>query len=137
MGELPPSEAADRYEATIRRVLGARDAEEPPAELFDLVLLGMGVDGHTASLFPGNSALDEQVRWALDTTAPKGVEPSARVTLTLPVLNAAKRVLFLAAGMDKVVLLDRIRNEPDAVRAIPAAMVRGVRETVWHIAETA
>ena len=135
-GELPPSEAADRYEETLRRVLGARDAGEAPAELFDLVLLGMGVDGHTASLFPGNDALGEKTRWVVDVTAPPGIAPAARVTMTLPVLNAAERVLFLTAGEDKAVLLDRIRNDPEAARSIPAAMVRGVRETVWHMAET-
>ena len=68
----------------------------------------------------------------MDVTAPPGVAPAARVTVTLPVLNSAERVMFLAAGEDKAVLLDRIRNDPEAARTIPAAMVRGVRETVWH-----
>lgn len=94
-GEFPPSQAAERYESELRAFFG-----EKPA--FDLVFLGMGEDGHTASLFPGSPALAESVRWAMEVehTAPPPPLVS-RVTLTFGVLNAARRVVFLVSGASK------------------------------------
>src|SRR5207245_2342275 len=86
-----PERAAALYAATVRRVLG-----EPPR--FDLILLGMGPDGHAASLFPGSPELEEWERLVVATAAPhNGVR---RLTFTLPLINAAREVLFLVAGTD-------------------------------------
>jgi len=110
-GERNPIDAADAYEVLVRDALG-------PEGRFDCVLLGLGADGHTASLFPRHQALTETDRWVLPVHV--STEPAWRVTLTLPPINAAHRVLFLAVGAAKA----------NAVRAlverapIPAAHVR-------------
>ena len=89
-GELGPAEAANRYERELRATLGDRPA-------LDMVLLGMGADGHTASLFPGSDALGEMERLAVGIA---DREP-ARVTLTLPVINASRSIVFHVTGADK------------------------------------
>ena len=91
---------------------------------FDLLFLGLGPDGHTASLFPGSPALSESSRWTAAVTAPK--PPPRRVTLTYPVLNAAKRAVFLVAGADKAPALRRVLEGAD----LPAAKVRPP-EVLW------
>lgn len=92
-GEIDPDEAAREYEALLRERFG----DGQPA--FDLMLLGIGPDGHTASLFPGSPELTERERWVVATKQEHGWV--RRVTLTLPVLNVARRTLMLAAGRDK------------------------------------
>lgn len=92
-GESPPDEAAAEYEAVLRERFG----DGPPA--FDLVLLGIGGDGHTASLFPDSDELAERRRWVVATRREHAWV--RRVTLTLPVLNAARRTFMLATGRDK------------------------------------
>jgi len=110
-GELPPPQAAQEYRAELESILG-------PSPRFDLILLGMGSDGHTASLFPDSSALDEREQAAVAVYAEH--LDSWRVTLTLPVLNRARHVLFLVTGATKARALARIRaGEP-----LPAARVR-------------
>lgn len=69
--------------------------------VFDCMLLGVGGDGHIASLFPGSRSLDENVRWVIPATAPEGIIPRERITLTLPVIDRAKRLLFLVSGAGK------------------------------------
>lgn len=103
-GELPPSAAAQRYEAVLAGCFGVEPGSGFPA--FDLVLLGMGADGHTASLFPGSPALAETRRWVVaNEVATLG---ATRLTFTLPLLNASRAVLFLVAGADKAVRLEQI-----------------------------
>jgi 6-phosphogluconolactonase len=117
-GELPAEEAARLYELELRRVSVVR---------LDLVLLGLGPDGHTASLFPGTAALHEAARWTAavpHTTPPPPLVD--RVTLTLPVLNAAANVLFLVAGADKAEVLTRILRGPSQPDLLPAQAVRPV-----------
>ncbi len=98
-GELAPADAAADYARVIRRTFGLRGAARP---VFDLILLGMGDDGHTASLFPGMPALAERRRLVAATDVPGYVQPAvARITLTYPVLNAARHVMFLVAGASK------------------------------------
>jgi 6-phosphogluconolactonase len=106
-GELPPEQAADAYEAELRRV-----------EL-DLVLLGIGADGHTASLFPNDPALEEQERKAVAVQRPD----FPRVTLTLPVLRATPNVVFLVTGEDKAEAVRRAFVEPPSA-ATPSSLVR-------------
>lgn len=131
-GERAPDDAAARYDALLAGE-AVRDAGTP---LFDFVLLGVGPDGHTASLFPGTAALDERARWAVAVPAPAAVGPHVpRVTLTFRALESARAVVVLAAGAEK----------QGAVRAAfggggdvpPAGRVRGRARTVWLLDERA
>jgi 6-phosphogluconolactonase len=120
-----PAEAPDiaaaalSYESELRLAFGARGSE-PPA--FDLIWLGMGPDGHTASLFPNTDALTESDRWVVA----NWVEPQDtwRMTLTYPVLNAARQVLFVVTGADKADALRAIRTGGSG---LPAEGVTGDR----------
>jgi len=125
--DLPDREQeARRYQAQIAAAFGLQpDASRPPA--FDLVWLGMGRDGHTASLFPGTMALDERRRWVVASWAPA---PAAwRITLTLPIINAARSVLFVVTGADKAGPLGSVRSGSDEH---PAARVHA-RSTLWLV----
>lgn len=115
-GELGPERGAEQYERLLRDEFG----EQLPA--LDLVLLGMGRDGHCASLFPGQPELQERKRLAVGVER-AGLEPFvSRITLTLPVINAAREVLFLVAGQDKAEAVARAFG-PDPDPATPAALV--------------
>jgi 6-phosphogluconolactonase len=92
-----PAGAAARYEAILRQAFAPERHAALPR--FDLILLGVGADGHTASLFPGDAALRERARLVVATRQPETGEP--RVTLTLPVLNHAAATIVLASGRDK------------------------------------
>lgn len=128
VGEKDPEAAAACYETDIRAALGAEEGELP---VFDLVLLGMGAEGHTASLFPGSPVLGETVRLVVATPVPVADPAVARVTMTLPLLNAAREVLFLTAGPDKAALAERILAGDPAVGGLPAALVRPAGARVW------
>jgi len=115
-GELPDAAgAAAAYEGELRAVLGSDPA-------LDLVLLGLGEDGHTASLFPGSPALEERERWV----AAAWVEGLGawRITLTLPVLERAREVVFLVAGASKAEALRRALRGGAQPEPVPAARVR-------------
>jgi 6-phosphogluconolactonase len=112
-----PAAAAERYANELRDFHGAATLD-PARPLFDVVLLGLGEDGHTASLFPGREALGERNRWAVDTLNPKN-EP--RLTLTYPVLESARAIAFLVAGAGKRAILSRVWAGED----LPAAHIKG------------
>ncbi|MBY0247996.1 MAG: 6-phosphogluconolactonase [Nitrospiraceae bacterium] len=119
-GEHPdPETAAERYEEALRRLTHTVAPEMPR---IDLILLGLGEDGHTASLFPGTAALQEQRRAVTVGHAPQGIV--TRLTVTLGVINRATVVLFLVAGSSKAGIVRAIL-EPDSAadRALPAALV--------------
>ena len=121
-----PADAAARYDAVLRdRLTGGR---------FDLVFLGVGADGHTASLFPGSPALDEQDRWALAVTGGPELAVRERITLTYPVLDRARTVFMLAAGAAKRPVIQRMLA---GERADPAARVRPDGELVWFVDQAA
>jgi 6-phosphogluconolactonase len=123
-GELPGWQAAADYERTLRRVFRAPTDELP---CFDLILLGMGTDGHTASLFPGMPALEVSESLAVLTDVPHYVNPSvARITLAFPVLNAASHVLFLVTGESKAAAARAALAGSSAPHPTPAGMVRPV-----------
>jgi 6-phosphogluconolactonase len=129
IGEAADLDAAARaYEAQIARTLGGHPPE-PPA--FDLIWLGMGPDGHTASLFPGTSALNETTRWVVPNWVPS--KNAWRLTLTFPILNAAREVNFVVTGTDKAPAVQSVRAGSDAM---PAAHVDAER-TVWLIDQAA
>jgi 6-phosphogluconolactonase len=123
-----PEEAARRYEADIRTRLRAGQGGVP---VFDLVMLGMGSDGHTASLFPGEPELEEGERLVVATKA-TGEPPVPRVTFTLPLIGAARRVMFLVSGAGKPPLVEEI-IEKGARAPYPAAKVRPTGELVWFV----
>lgn len=118
--ERQAAAAADGYEAELRRFFGL-GADAPPPRL-DLVLLGLGPDGHTASLFPASAALDERRRWVV---APYVERLGAhRITLTLPVIERAREVLFLVSGAEKAEALSRAIAPPPGEAPVPAGRVR-------------
>ena len=130
-GELDPLRAAEAYETTLRAHFGA--VEWPP---FDLVLLGMGEDGHTASLFPENRALDESERWVVA----EFVESlqTWRITLTLPAINAARQVTFLVAGHSKAGRLREVLGSGAVATSLPAGLVRPTSgRLVWLVDQAA
>jgi 6-phosphogluconolactonase len=131
-----PTERADleasarAYEAALQAFFGRARPR------FDLVLLGLGADGHTASLFPGSPALRLRARWVAATRAP--VPPLARLTLTLPAINAAARVWFLVTGGEKAEAVRRTLRGPRQPARWPAQAVQPPRgEVVWWVDEAA
>ena len=129
--EFPsPDKAAEAYEVELRRFFG----EGAPA--LDVQLLGLGIEGHTASLFPGSPALDEQGRWVLAVSAP--AEPPRRLTLTPVVLNQGLNTFFLVAGENKREILTALRSEPQNVPSkYPAGRIRPARGVVWYLDQAA
>ncbi len=99
---------------------------------FDLILLGIGGDGHTASLFPGSSALKDNRRWAAAVKAPQGYEVRDRITLTLNAINLSKKVYFMVSGQSKHDVFKKIQmGEPDPSR--PASMVHPAGDLTWFV----
>jgi 6-phosphogluconolactonase len=127
-GEMPRTTEAVRYEALLRRET-ARAAGD--AQTFDLALLGVGPDGHTVSLFPGQPAVEERERWVLPVDAPTGISPPERITLTLPALNRAREVWLLCAGAEKRAVTEAMLDRVD--ESLPAARVRGRDRTIWYL----
>ncbi len=125
--ELPTAAAADHYENELR----AHFQLPPPGQpAFDLVLLGMGADGHTASLFPGTAALLEDKRAVVANAVPQ--LNTERITLTFPCLNAARRVLFLTAGADKAAMLAHVLAGDPSGTSYPAQHIRSASgPAVW------
>jgi 6-phosphogluconolactonase len=127
--EESPEAAAACYEGVLRAHYGAAILD-PARPLFDITLLGMGEDGHTASLFPGTAALAERHRWA---AAVIGAKPEPRVTLTYPALNASRHVVFLLAGAGKHAMLTRVRAGED----LPAAHIQPSGTLHWMLDQAA
>jgi 6-phosphogluconolactonase len=131
-GEINPEAAAREYEETLIRELGGTGT----VPSLDLVLLGLGNDGHTASLFPGTAALGEGRRWVVANRVPKLGE--WRLTLTLPVLNAARRAVFLVTGREKSAVVAAIAQRKEGSRDLPASLVRPTSgPLIWIIDEAA
>ena len=135
---LPLPESAAAYQANLVRVARAADAAPGAAPRFDLVMLGMGPDGHTCSLFPGHALLGETAAWVAPISdSPK--PPPERITLTYPVLNAAGRVFFLATGGSKADVLPKVTcSAADLLAqgeaALPAGRVRPASgKLVWFV----
>ena len=119
-GELPPAEAASAYDAELRRVIGG------VVPVLDVAFLGLGEDGHTASLFPGDPSLDVRDRLAVPVVAVK--PPPNRITLTLPVFQTARAVVVLATGVGKKDAVARVLAGRD--RATPASLLGGASLTL-------
>ena len=125
-----PDLAARRYEAELREFFG----DGPPR--FDLILLGLGEDGHTASLLPDSPALLERERWVVGVK--DAAHPPPRITMTLPVINQAARVVVLAGGEDKADALARALEGTGSREPVPAGRVGPIRgELLWLVDEAA
>ncbi len=123
---LDPIDAARAYQRALAAFYGA-DRLDPARPLFDVTLLGLGTDGHTASLFPGTAALEERTAWV---TAVVGAMPEPRITLTYPALDSSRHVAFLIAGADKRAIYDRFRGGD---MALPAARVNPVGQRIVFV----
>jgi 6-phosphogluconolactonase len=121
-----PADAARAYQDALQSHYGA-ERLDPARPLFDVVLLGMGPDGHTASLIPGEPVLDEKARWVAEVTHGR---PEARITLTYPALDSSRSTAFVAAGRDKRTMMQRVLAGD---RELPAARIRPIGELIWFI----
>jgi 6-phosphogluconolactonase len=121
---LTPAEAAVAYERDLKLFYGA-ETLDPTRPLFDVTLLGLGEDGHTASLFPGTPVLEERRRWV---AAVLKVKPEARITLTYPALESSRHVAFLTAGADKRQIFGRVLKDPEHY---PAGRLHPEGELIW------
>ena len=138
-----PEQAAEGYEKVLREFFGHSiegNAPERPSAgnrqftPLDLILLGIGKDGHTASLFPGDALLEEKDRWVASVGIPRGSPPVPRVTMTLPMINRARRVMFLASGVEKRDVVSSILNDPNKARRLyPAARIQPQGKLVWFL----
>ena len=126
-------QAAREYQATVARVFGVDPGGPPPS--FDLILLGMGPDGHTASLFPHTAGLAETGRWVIVNHIPKLT--TDRMTLTYPILNRAYEVLFLVAGTDKATTLAEVLDGPPDPARLPSQAVQPSGRLLWYLDRSA
>ncbi|QPC81390.1 6-phosphogluconolactonase [Phototrophicus methaneseepsis] len=125
-GEDEPHQAASDYEAAIRDYMG----ETQPG--FDMVLLGMGDDGHTASLFPGTAALHEHDKWVMANEVPQ--HHTWRLTMTVPLLNISENIMFLVAGSSKTDTLKAVLEGPKQPDVYPSQLIHPENEMVtWLV----
>jgi 6-phosphogluconolactonase len=125
-----PEDAAAQYELVLQEAYGAATLD-PARPLFDLTLLGLGADGHTASLLPGDPALEERARWVA--VVAKG-RPEIRITLTFPAIESSRRVAFLVTGREKAAALQELRIDTGQ---LPAARLNPIGELVWFVDQAA
>jgi 6-phosphogluconolactonase len=125
-GELPPEEAARAYEEELRTFFGTEDVPR-----FDLILLGLGADGHTASLFPETSAIEVHDHWVVANPVLK--LDTTRITLTVPVINAARAVIFLVEGEDKAEAVREVLEGDADPRAYPAKLIQPPGGPEWMV----
>lgn len=121
-----PEEAASRYERTLQETYGEA-VLDPAKPLFDITLLGLGTDGHTASLLPGEPVLQERSRWV---SAVAHGRPEVRITMTYPAIESSRQVAFLVVGKEKAVIVQAIRA---GASEVPAARVKPVGELIWFL----
>jgi 6-phosphogluconolactonase len=121
-----PDDAALRYERSLQEAYGP-SILDPDRPLFDVTLLGLGADGHTASLLPGEPILEERKRWV---AAVSHGRLEIRITLTYPAIESSRKVAFLVAGWEKAAILQAIRGGDSR---LPAARVRPVGELFWFV----
>jgi len=129
-GEIDLAVAAEEYEMELRTAFGKRPVR------FDLVLLGIGEDGHTASMFPGTDVVEEKTALVRPVVDPD--QNIRRVTLTFPIINSAREILFLASGKRKASIVQRVLGTTESAKDLPATMVRPVDGRLrWMLDEEA
>lgn len=128
--ELPPAQAAEAYEQELKQFF-----PNVTWPRFDLVFLGMGADGHAASLFPDSEALRENSKWVVATKEPRSGQD--RITLTLPVLNNAAGVLFLVTGQNKAQRLREVLRSDQDTKSLPAGLIRPAKGTIEWLVDAA
>jgi len=121
-----PADAAVQYESVLKQAYGA-ERLDPSRPLFHIMLLGLGADGHTASLIPDQPVLEERHRWV---AAVAEGRPEARITLTYPAIESSARIAFLATGAEKAKAI-RLARAGD--RSVPAGRIRTKGEVVWFL----
>ncbi len=130
-GELPPDDGAAHYEEILRAYFYGQ------LPRFDLILLGMGDDGHTASLFPGTAVLTEQVRWVVPNHV-STVKQTWRITFTAPVINNAANVMFLVAGAGKAERLKQVLQGEYRPIELPSQLIKPTNGTlIWAVDQAA
>jgi 6-phosphogluconolactonase len=127
---LSANAAASIYEQELKGFYGADDFEQG-RPFFDIVLLGLGVDGHTASLFPNTDVLGMRDRWV---AAVIGAKAEARITLTYPALESSRHAAFLISGEEKRDVFNRLRHGDSS---LPAARLHPAGELIWFADEAA
>jgi len=128
-GQMVPQEGALLYENNIRSLLESSPKNEAR---IDCILLGMGQDGHTASLFPGSKAIEEQKRWVVDVPPPEQAEPKvARLTMTLPLITEARSIFVLAGGSSKRAIIDQLSSGPND--QYPISNLADLASTTWYV----
>ena len=125
--ELEPNLAAAEYEAKLKAIFGSKAGQLPR---FDLIMLGMGPDGHTASLFPGSPALNERTALVCSNWIEKF--KGNRITFTFPLLNAAAEVLFVASGADKADMLQKILRGDPSGQTYPKSVFASTRSSLMR-----
>src|ERR1700679_2548511 len=125
-----PDAAAARYQQTLQSAYGAA-VLDPARPLFDITLLGLGPDGHTASLLPGEPVLEERRLWV---AAVSHGRPEVRITMTYPAIESSRQTAFLLAGQEKAAIMQTIRGGGSQV---PAARFRPVGDLVWFLDQAA
>jgi 6-phosphogluconolactonase len=127
---LTPLKAAENYQDTLKEYFSSNSAA------FDLVLLGLGENGHTASLFPGTAVLDEKRYWVSEVYVAN--LRMWRVTLTTPILNQARKIIFLVSGAGKAWVLDQVINGPRRPKQLPAQIIQPQKgELLWLVDQAA
>ncbi len=127
---LPPLKAAEGYQITLKDYFPGKSAA------FDFVLLGLGENGHTASLFPGTAVLEEKRNWVAEVYVAS--LQMWRVTLTAPILNQARKIVFLVSGASKARVLDQVINGPRQPEQLPAQLIQPAQgELLWLVDQAA
>lgn len=137
LGEADPAAAAASYSSAIEELVPANyDAITGGVPRFDMILLGMGTDGHTASLFPSTPALHETDQWVVANPVPQ--LNTTRLTFTIPLINASRRVLVLVSGAEKAAKLQEVLTGPVDTDRLPSQSIHPIAgNLVWLVDEDA
>ena len=127
-----PENAAKRYKKTLQHFFKIPSSSCLFPE-FDLILLGMGEDGHTASIFPGTPADKEKYLWVLPSKAPEEYTVRDRLTITFPVINSAKNVIVLVSGSGKKDFLKSVSSESPEALKFPAGRIKPAGSLYWFV----
>ena len=133
-GEIDPQQAALKSAADIRSFFGKRLSSPGHFPSFDCVLLGMGADGHIASLFPGDDSALQEEELVIATRAPEGMPVAQRLSMSLPLLAAARDIFFVVCGRGKQPVLDLVLAGSPASQNYPASRLCARVRTVWFVA---